>query len=316
MKRISFLILLIIFIGLISINSFAKVKSEADARKPNLIEKKEAEIKGMTDEILALDSKIEKEVEQIVQYLSSVKDSAGSHTKVAVIKEKAIFALADSVQDYKRERAKRLNELSKRYPNLSRDILKKQIEITDERINKRIEQIIGITSSLTQNQNVKKYDAYWSRRRRSGRSSKVKFGKKLSKEYKQDRSVTAKSNALKDKIVKGLKEEIDTLEAKNITLKAKIQTERSEKVKEQYKKQIEANKVTIEKRKQQIAVTEAETADNTTPLQYNEAKDLEGQISDLVLDIQDQESAMKKLIYKRNMALSKLAIYKKAAGKK
>ncbi len=316
MKKISYLILSIIFIGLVSINSYAKAKSEVEAGRPNLIEKKEAEIKDMTDEILALDSKIEKEVGQIVQYLSSVKDSAGSHTKVAVIKEKAILALADSVQDYQSERAKRLNELSKRYPNLSRDILEKQIEITDERIDKRIEQIIGITSSLTQNQNVKKYDAYWTRQRSSGRRTKVKSGKKVSKEYKQDRSVTAKNNALKDKVIKGLKEEIASLEAKNVTLNTKIQTERSKEIKEQHKKEIEANKGTIEKRKEQVADAEAETAVSTTPLQYDEAKDLEGQISDLVLDIQDQEAKMKRLIYKRNMALSKLATYKKAAGRK
>jgi len=60
----------------------------------------------------------------------------------------------------------------------------------------------------------------------------------------------------------------------------------------------------------------SETAVSTKPLQYDEAKDLEGQISDLVLDIQDQEAKMKKLIYKRNMALGKLATYKKAAGRK
>ncbi|RLD12502.1 MAG: hypothetical protein DRI44_00430 [Chlamydiae bacterium] len=316
MKKISFLILSIFFIGLLNVNSFAKVKSNAKIKKPNLIVQKEAAIKEMTDEIFAIDSKIEGEVGQIINYLSSVKDSAESHTKVAVIKEKAILALANSVADYKRERAKRMNELSKRYPNLSRDILKKQIGIADERINKRIKQIVDITSSLTQNQNVKKYDKYWTRQRRSGRRAKVKSGKKISKEYKQNRSVTAKSNALKDKVIKGLNDEIDTLEAKNVSLNTKIQTERSKEIKEQYKKEIEANKVTIEKRKQQIADAEAQTAVSTTPLQYNDAKELEKQITDMVLDIEDQEAKMKQLIYKRNMALKKLATYKKAAGKK
>ena len=199
---------------------------------------------------------------------------------------------------------------------MSRDILKKQIGIADERINKRIKQIVDITSSLTQNQNVKKYDKYWTRQRRSGRRAKVKSGKKISKEYKQNRSVTAKSNALKDKVIKGLNDEIDTLEAKNVSLNTKIQTERSKEIKEQYKKEIEANKVTIEKRKQQIADAEAQTAVSTTPLQYNDAKELEKQITDMVLDIEDQEAKMKQLIYKRNMALKKLATYKKAAGKK
>ena len=316
MKKISFLILSIIFIGGLSLNSFAKAKSEAEAKKPTLIVKKEAEIKKMTDKILDLDSEIEGEVNQIIKYLSSVKDSADSNTKVAVIKEKAILALADSVQDYKRERAKRLNELSKRYPNLSRDILAKQIGITDERIDKRIEQIVKITSSLTQNQNVKKYDVYWSRKHKYGRRSKVKSSKKLSKEYKQNRSVTAKNAALKAKVIKGLKDEIDSLEAKNVSLKAKIEAERSKGIKEQYEKEIEANKVTIEKRKKQITEAENEASAPTQPIENSEARDLEEQISNLVLDIQDQESEMKKLIYKRNMALSKLATYKKAAGRK
>jgi len=148
MKKISLLILSILLVGLISINSFAEEKSDVQAKKPKLIVQKEAKIQEMTDEILALDAKIEEEVTMIVNYLASIKDSADSHTRVAVIKEKAILALVDSVDDYKKERGKRMNELSKRHPNLSRDILQKQVDITDERIDKRIEQIINITSSL------------------------------------------------------------------------------------------------------------------------------------------------------------------------
>ena len=314
MKKIIFLTLIsILFVGLISINSFAEEKNSAEAKKPKLIVQKEAKIQEMTDEILALDAQIEEEVDQIVQYLASVKDSAGSHTKVAVIKEKAILGLVDSVDDYKQERGKRMNELSKRYPNLSRDILQKQVDITDERIDRRIEQIINITSSLTQNQNVKKYDAYWTQQRSSGRRRKGRVKHKVSKEYKQNKSVTAKSNALKDKVVESLKEEIASLEANNVSLKTRIQTERSKDRKEQYKKDIEANNITIEKRKEQLQEAETETTVSTKPIEYKDARNLEDKIADLVLDIQDQEAKMKQLIYKRNMALKKLGTYEKAA---
>jgi len=314
MKKIIFLtVISVLFVGLISVNSFAEEKSDAEVQKPKLIVQKEAKIQEMTDEILALDAKIEKEVEQIVQHLASVKDSADSHTKVAAIKEKAILGLVDSVKDYKSERGKRMNELSKRHPNLSRDILEKQIGVTDERIDRRIEQIINITSSLTQNQDVKKYDTYWKRQRRSGRRTKVKSGRKVSKEYKQNKSVTAKSNALKDKVVEGLKREIATLEANNVSLNTRIQTELSKDRKEQFKKDIEANNVTIEKRKKQLQEAETETTVATTPIEFKDARDLEDKIADLVLDIQDQEARMKQLIYKRNMALKKLGTYEKAA---
>jgi len=315
MKKISLLILSIIFVGIVSINSFAEEKSDVEVKKPKLIVQKEAKIQKMTDRILELDSIIEKEVDQIIQYLSSVKDSPGSHTKVAVIKEKTILDLADSVNIYKRERDKRLNELNKRHPNLSRDILQKQVAITDERIDKRIEQIIHITSSLTQNQNVKKYDVYQTRNHRYGRREKSKSTKKVSKEYKQNRSVTAKSNALKDKVVTGLEDEIKTLEAKNVSLKTQIQTELSNERKEKYKKDIEANNITIEKRKEQLQEAGTETAVSTTPLEYKDAKDLEEKIADLVSDIQDQEAEMKKIIYERNMALKKLGAYEKAASR-
>ena len=315
MKKISLLILSILFVGLISINSFAEEKSDVEVKKPKLIVQKEAKIQEMTDEILALDATIEDEVEQIVQYLASVKDSAGSHSKVAVIKEKAILGLVDSVDDYKKERGKRMNELSKRHPNLSRDILQKQVDITDERIDRRIEQILHITSSLTQNQNVQKYDTYWKRQRSSGRRRKVRTGKKVSKEYKQNKSVTAKSNALKDKVVEGLKREIATLEANNVSLNTRIQTERSKDRKEQFKKDIEANDVTIEKRKKQLQEAETETTVATTPIEYKDARDLEDKIADIILDIQDQEARMKQLIYNRNMALKKLGTYEKAAAR-
>ena len=315
MKKISLLILSILFVGLISFNSFAEEKSGAEAKKPKLIEQKEAKIQEMTDEILAIDAQIEETVEKIVQYLASVKDSAGSHTKVAVIKEKAILGLVDSVDKYKRERAKRLNELSKRHPNLSRDILEKQIGVADERIDRRIEQIINITSSLTQNQDVTKYDTYWKRQRNTGRRRKARSGKKVSKEYKQNKSVTAKSNALKNKIVEGLEREIATLEANNVSLKTKIQTERSQERKDKYKKDIEANNATIEKRKVQLQEAETETTVATTPIEYKDARDLEDKIADLVLDIQDQEARMKQLIYNRNMALKKLGTYEKAAAR-
>ena len=315
MKKISILILSILFVGLISVNSFAGEKSSAEAKKPKLIEQKEAKIQEMTDEILAIDAQIEETVEKIVQYLASVKDSAGSHTKVAVIKEKAIQGLAKSVEDYKRERGKRLNELNKRHPNLSRDILQKQVNITDERIDRRIEQIINITSSLTQNQDVKKYDTYWTQQRSSGRRRSGRAKQKVSKEYKQNKSVTAKSNALKDKVVKGLEEEIKSLEAKNVSLNARIQTERSKDKKEQYKKDIEANNVTIEKRKVQLQEAETETTVAATPIEYKDARDLEDKIADLVLDIQDHEAKMKQLIYNRNMALKKLGTYEKAAAR-
>ena len=71
--------------------------AHAKEKLKNQIQNHQVKINKMTDEIMKLDNEIEASVSEIIDYISSVKDSAESRSKVITKKEKTVKALTESI---------------------------------------------------------------------------------------------------------------------------------------------------------------------------------------------------------------------------
>ena len=288
----------LLFSVLLSLSSgFAEnTAKKATQGLENQIKRHQKKINEMTDEVMKLDNEIEASVTKITDYISSIKDSTESRSKVITKKEDAIKALVASIDFYRNERAKRLSKYKRRILNSTKKELAEEIEQIDTKIDERIDQIVQITSSLTQDENFNKY-AY--KMRYSG--NKIKKPRKvISKEYKQNQIVASKTKRDQQLVIDGLKNEIEGLEKKNQKLENDLKKSSSEEKTDWLKKQKEKISENIKIRSAQIENIKNGSPPATTPLNNKEVHEMDEKISEMVLKIQDMHSALVKLDRERD----------------
>ena len=166
------------------------------------------------NELVRLDASIEKQVGELVQYLTTVTDSTDSGTEIARIKEDVIQSLRKAIDWYARERVERLGPMKSRDGNTSEQAAK-EVGILDDHINTRVEQMLAITASLTKQTDFKKYETYY-----DDDSDDVR--RKVRKEYKQDKKASGKGEEIKEDLAGGLEKAIQALEQKKTVIEQRL----------------------------------------------------------------------------------------------
>jgi len=270
--------------------------AQAKETLENQIQKHQEKINKMTDEIMKLDSEIDASVSKIINYISSVKDSAESRSKVITKKEETVKALTESIDFYRNERGKRLSKYKRRASNSTKKELAGEIEAIDAKIDERINQIVQITSSLTQNENFNKYSY---KMRYSG--NKIRKPRKvISKEYRQNEVVASKTKRNKKVVVEKLKEEVDGLKNKNKKLEIELKKNPSEKKKEWIETQIEKNSGNVGIRAKQAENLENATSLATTPLRNEDVREMDEKLAEMTSEIQELRNKLVKLDIERD----------------
>ncbi len=258
----------------------------------NQIQKHQVKINKMTDEIMKLDNEIDASVSEIIDYISSVKDSAESRSKVITKKEETVKALTESIDFYRNERSKRLSKYKRRASNSTKKELAGEIEGIDAKIDERIDQIVQITSSLTQSGDFKKYTRKWNS---NGKAREV-----ITKEYKQNEVVASKTKRDQKIVVEKLKEEVGELENKNKKLEIELKRTSSEEKKQWIKDQIEKNSKNIEVRNQQAENLEDAPEPVTTPLKNEDVREMDEKLVEMTSEIQKMRNELVKLDIERD----------------
>jgi hypothetical protein len=125
------------------------------------IAQREARFELLKQDLIALDGRVEKQIDQIVTTLSSIRDSSDSRTRVAQIKGEVIGALERTISIY-RQRRMDLFERMRKDSSVPQDELEKNLKTFDERIGKRVAQVMELAKSFPGHQDVKKYESYGS----------------------------------------------------------------------------------------------------------------------------------------------------------
>ncbi|MCH7225630.1 hypothetical protein [Haloferula sp. A504] len=129
------------------------------------IGQREARLADLREDTKRLDARVEKRAEELVTMLTEIRDSQESKTRVAQMKMRAITGLRNWIEHYQRRRSRILETLRQGKGHLPTEDLERSIEAFDKRIDKRVSQIMELTASMGDRQEVEKYESdgghYW-----------------------------------------------------------------------------------------------------------------------------------------------------------
>lgn len=111
-------------------------------------------VQTVSEKLKATDDQIERRIARLVEYLSTITDSRESGTRVIRAKEDVLQGLKHSLDFYGRERDMRFAELARTSTRLAKEDLLDDVNRLNNRIEKRVEQVLLITMSLPEDKDV------------------------------------------------------------------------------------------------------------------------------------------------------------------
>ena len=121
------------------------------------LKEREARLADIASDIIRIDQRLEGNVDKIVKKLASISDSEKSGYRVSQVKMDAMKGLARSIQNYQSKRATLIQEVREGRSGIPDEVLESDAAKFDERIEKRVNQILDLSKSFTQDQDVEKY---------------------------------------------------------------------------------------------------------------------------------------------------------------
>ena len=252
------------------------LKAQIDARD------KRADL--LLDEIRSADSRIEDRIDELLRVLRSVGDSKDSRTKVARMKEQTIDALQKNLQYFDQRRASLLQELRNPRVNLTEDEKRRAITKFDERIDKRVRQILDLGKSLPTHKDYEQYKSVGS----------AWYGATLieNEDYKQNKRLTAHTNTQRDEIIKELRRSIDRLDRQSRTLHTQIQAATTDAQRKALADEIARNDSLAKTRHAQLVETLTPSETPTRPISGKEAQDLDATLRKSIEDLQREFTSL------------------------
>ncbi len=158
----------------------ARVQSVTNLKQH--IAQREERFDALKKDLLALDGRVEKQIDDIVKNLASLRDSNDSKTRVANVKGDVIDALVRTIYIYRQKRVDVFEQMRKD-TNVPKEELEKTLNTFDERIGKRITQVMDLAKSFPGYQDVNKYESYGS----SYSNGWYQENSRISDDYKKNR---------------------------------------------------------------------------------------------------------------------------------
>ena len=261
---------------------------------------------SLTRQILEIDQDIEQRISSILKTLTSVRDSADSKTRVMFTKTKAIDALRKSIDYYVRERGKRSRDLASPYPRVAQEDAQGDVKVLNQRIDKRIEQIVELTKSFSQQEELAQYERY--------RDGDRDYNNKTPEARQQERGVS-KAVRKKADLAKELREVISGLRRKNASLEDALRTAHTEARRNAIEEQIRQNKELIGKRQKHLEELVNASGTATKPVAGKAAFEMANLLDDIVQEIRRDTVQLQVRVSERETARAALKPLKDRLGR-
>lgn len=246
-----------------------------------------AVIAALNSNLFALDSDIEAKIARVVDYLASVKDSGDTGTEVMRTKRDVMQGLGSSAKFYASERAKRLGDLQyKGGMQTTQDLLLAAAQL-DDRTDKRIDQIVTLSTSLMQNQDLQRYEA--------ARHNGYKDAGHL-------REVGAKNEEVKRVVTRKFDTYIDELERDVESLNMALKTAKTTEEKQRLQAQIDNDTALLQHRKRQRDQALSGTSQAGAALSQKSIDTVQDKLDDLAADIREDYRVMMRLVKERDQS--------------
>ena len=248
-----------------------------------LIAAREKRATELANDMLAIDKRTEARVEAILQSLEGVTDSRDTRAKVAEVKRLAMVSLRKCTKHYEADRKATGAEIAKVNPRVSRKELFDDLGRFDARIEKRLDQVIRLTSSLQQPEDYER----WSYKHESGLGKAGQLGDTQDPNFYQNRRTSKLTGKMRKHLEAEFREGIARMERENKALRNKqISPNVSAEYRAILEEEILANQDRIDAFKAKIAKVTAPEKVETTPIDRDQHDALEDLVRDMAEDLE------------------------------
>jgi len=171
------------------------------------IELRQERLDELVGDIRRLDRRTEERIAGLVDELARLEDSESSKTRITRLKGRVMRGLGRSIEGYQQKRARLLERL-RRDADAPFQELSGDLEAFDERIEKRVEQILKLAKSLPAYEDVDKYEfaggEYW--------NGYYHEHTRISEEWKQQRRGRVANDKERRELQQALEDNIADLE--------------------------------------------------------------------------------------------------------
>ena len=160
-----------------------------------------------------MDARVEKQIDGIVKNLATLKDSNDSKTKVANIKGDVIDALVRTIWIYRQKRVDVFEKMRKD-TSVPKEELEKTLKTFDERIGKRVDQVMELAKSFPGYQDTKKYESAGG----SYYNGWYQENSRISEEWKQNRRASTSGRVERRDLLKELEKAVSTNQSRRASI--------------------------------------------------------------------------------------------------
>lgn len=264
--------------------------SDIEARKESVanlethISQREERLAEWGRDIVALDARIEKRVDELVKLLAGIKDSQDSRTQVTHMKKEAIEALRNGIQRYSAKR-REIAELVRTGDGSALGDLSK----LDTRIIKRVDQIAELTKSIPSHQDVEKYESdggsYW--------NGYYYENSRVSDEWKQNRRDAAGADKVRKDTTTAIKEGLERLDQRRRSLEDLLKNrELSKSARDLYTAELGQIDAYKDHLNAQLMSVTTSTGSGANAVDMNQAHDVGNLIEDARRDLREDVSRL------------------------
>lgn len=254
------------------------------------IEQRQLRVDGIKEDIRTLDSRVEEGISKIVDMVSQIGDSEDSRRRVSQLKGDIVGRLRNSIDVYDTQRNLLREQLRKEVTAIPRETLESDLEIFNDRIEKRIAQIERIAASFPESEELDKYVPTGRTSGFGGRWGRWedRESEEISEAWKQNRRNEKQTESMQKRLLEGLEESIAHLEQRNDYLKGKLREQNVTEVERAlYESDLKRNSEVIEIRRDQIREFTEKKPAEIAELDRKDAHDTELLVRDMVDDLHE-----------------------------
>lgn len=270
------------------------------------LERAEARVKSVTEQLVSLDDDIESRVNRLVSLLSSVRDSAeGPNSRMRKAKEEALAGLKATAVYYAQERDRRKREMGNAYALIDDEALARDVAALNARIETRVTQSLEIAASLSQHKEGQ-VDRYG--------DGNTDYANETPEYRKTQRDVRA---SVKDKtdMVGTLRASIDKLTRDVAAREAELKTTNDPQRQAQLAEDIKTMRQTINARRGQIEELVTAPQSATRAVSSKAAFEMDKMIDEMTRELRADFAKFKALVSERDAARARLKPLKERLAK-
>jgi hypothetical protein len=270
----------------------AAAPAPADAMLSSQIRLREARVESKTQLLKTTDARLEQGIGDLVALLQSANDTPETRTRVTLLKEQVAKALARSIGYYRTKRQETRAAMERQDLGYQPEDLRRGLAALDERIEKRIAQIIELTRSLAVNQEFEKYLVeYDEDHTRWGEDNKHYH---RNEDYDQNRRVSAITDKDRRQVAEALAKNMEELDRRERDLVSRMTTATGT-----AKELMEEDLADVRRRQgiraQQSSELRVPTAAAATGVDLDRARELQALVKDMSDDLREDFFAVFRL---------------------